>query len=235
MNLLLLEPAEIASDGRAEVTGRRAVHVREILRKAVGDRIRVGVIGGRRGTAEVVHTATERLVLACELDGDPPPPSRVTLALALPRPPVLRRVLQHVAAAGVKSIALIASARVDKSYWGSPALADDEIRGQLVLGLEQAGDTILPQVAVHRRFRPFVEDELSRATTLRRVFADLGAPPCPCDVEGPTIALVGPEGGWVPFEVELLIANGCAPVGLGARPLRVEAAVNALLARLGLP
>ena len=43
---------------------------------------------------------------------------------------------------------------------------------------------------------------------------------------------VGPEGGFIPSEVELRAAAGMKPVLLVSRILRVEAAVPALLARL---
>jgi RsmE family RNA methyltransferase len=43
---------------------------------------------------------------------------------------------------------------------------------------------------------------------------------------------IGPEGGWIPYEIEELTEAGLQPVQLGDRILRVETAVSALLARL---
>ena len=70
----------------------------------------------------------------------------LALLLALPRPKMLKRVLQSVTSLGVKQLYLLNSYRVEKSYWGSPLLQADKLQEQLLLGLEQACDTILPQV-----------------------------------------------------------------------------------------
>ena len=43
---------------------------------------------------------------------------------------------------------------------------------------------------------------------------------------------IGCEGGFIPYEVSLLAQQGFMPVELGARILRVETAVTALIARL---
>src|SRR6266498_5143028 len=115
------------------------------------------------GDAEVLAATPDEVVLRPALDQDPPPPSPVSLLLALPRPKILRRVLQAAASMGVKRIVLLGSWRVEKSYFSSPALAPDAIRAELLLGLEQGRDTMLPEVTVRRFFKPFVEDELAGA------------------------------------------------------------------------
>jgi len=234
VNLVLLEPDELA-DGRARLHGRRAEHVRTVLRKGVGDDLEVGVVGGRIGRGRIVADDEHGIAIDVALDRDPPPRRAVTLVLALPRPPVLRRVLQHVAAIGVQRIVLCQTARVEKSYWSSPLLAPASLREQMLLGLEQAGDTVLPELETRRRFRPLVEDELAvLPSDILRLVADASATTtCPVDVAAPVALVVGPEGGLVPFELELLATAGFRIVGLGPRVLRVETAVVALLARLG--
>jgi RsmE family RNA methyltransferase len=231
VNVVLLEPAEVDAAGAAEVGGRRLEHVASVLRKGVGDTLRVGVVGGELGEGTVEAIDRGRMRLRCRFGQAPPPKRSLTLVLALPRPPVLRRTLQHVTAMGVQRIVLLHTRRVEKSYWGSPALQHDAVREQLLLGLEQAVDTVLPAVAREPRFRPFVEDRLAG----RVLVADPSATtPCPVDVVEPLTLVVGPEGGLIPHELELLRAAGAELVGLGPRVLRVETAVVALLARLGL-
>ena len=71
------------------------------------------------------------------LDRDPPVRFDLRLVLALPRPKALRRILQVCAAIGVRSIHLINSRRVEKSYWGSHVLLAPRLEAELVLGAEQ--------------------------------------------------------------------------------------------------
>jgi len=234
MNLILLFDDDFIDRQRVRLTGRRLAYVRRVHRAAAGDTLRVGRLNGGVGTGVVTALDDRELIMAVELDRDPPPAIPVTLLLALPRPKVVRRVLQCAAAMGVQRIVLINTWRVEKSFWASPALTDGALREQLLLGLEQGGDTRLPSVERRPRFKPFVEDEVPAliAGTRALVAHPPAAMPCPRAVTAALTVAVGPEGGFIPYEVDLLCAHGFAAVSLGPRPLRVEHALPAILGRL---
>ena len=236
MNVVLLQPAEVQADGSATLDGRRAEHVASVLGKAPGEALSVGLRGGKLGSATVVQSSKRSLVLAdCTFDREPPPKRTITLVLALPRPPVFRRLLQHVTALGVSHLVLLHTRRVEKSYWMSPALEPAAIDDQIALGLEQAVDTLAPTIERARGFKAFAQERLpGLAQGARVLMAHPGPyPACPTDVEGPVVLLVGPEGGFIPYEVERLTEAGAEGVSLGPRILRVETATLALLGRLG--
>lgn len=235
MNLLLLEDADFVDGDRVRLTGRRLKHLHEVHRAETGDRLRVGRLDGLMGEGRLITLDAEHAELQVSLDQPPPTKLPLTLILALPRPKMLKRVLQTVSAMGVPRLVLVNSYRVEKSFWQTPFLEAEAIREQLILGLEQARDTVLPEVSIEKRFKPFVEDRLPAlaAGTLGLTGHPGDYPSCPRAVQEPVTLAIGPEGGWIPYEVELLReAAGLQPVQLGERILRVETAVPALLARL---
>ena len=234
MNVLLFDTADEIAPGRVRVADRRHRHVREILRAKLGDTIAIGRIDGRLGWGTIRALDAQVLELEVALERDPPPPLLITLALALPRPPSLRKVLQQATALGVKRFVLFSSARVEKSYWQSTGLAQAALREQLLLGLEQAGDTVLPRIELARRFRPFVEEELPALARSAAILVAHPGPiaPVPVDSARTRVLVVGPEGGLQDHELAMLEAVGALRFALGPRVLRVETAVVALLARL---
>lgn len=235
MNLLLLEDGDFSAEDRVLLQGRRLKHLNEVHRAEAGDRLRIGRLGGAMGSGRILRLDGDSAEIAIEsLDQRPPAKLPLTLLLALPRPKMLKRVLQTVASMGVPHLVLLNSYRVEKSFWQTPFLGPEAIREQLILGLEQARDTVLPEVSIEKRFKPFVEDRLPAlaAGSLGLLGHPGDYPACPRAVEGAVTLAIGPEGGWIPYEVEQLQRAGLAPVQLGERILRVETAVTALLARL---
>ena len=232
MNLILLFDGDFIDEQRVRLTGRRLEHVRGVHRAVAGDALTVGLLNGRIGRGEVVRLDDEALEMRVELDRDPPPPLPVTLVLALPRPKVLNRVIAGATSMGVKRIFLVNAWRVEKSYWKSPRLSDENLFLQRVLGLEQARDTALPAIELRRLFRPFVDNELPAiARGTRALVAHPGGAKLePCD--GPVTLAIGPEGGFIAEEIASLARAGFETVTLGDRILRVETAVAVAVARL---
>ena len=235
MNCLLVEPDEWdAGTGRALIGGRRRRHAEEILRASAGDELRVGIVGGRIGRGRILALDAQTLSLELRLDEDPPPKRPFELVLALPRPPVFRRILSTAASLGVSRLFVVGTARTEKSFWQSHDVTPAAMRERLLLGLEQARDTMLPAIELVPRFDTLIEDVLPRALAGRRgLVAHPGAPnACPHRVEGAVTAFVGPEGGLQDHEIERLVAIGFEAVHLGARILRVEPVIPLLVGRL---
>jgi 16S rRNA (uracil1498-N3)-methyltransferase len=259
MNLLLLESAELEElEGRfvARLAGRRAEHVAEVLRAEPGQELRVGVIAegdtsntvlegaaawpaGARGRGRVLETSPDSLLLevVLEPEGAPAAEPHIDLALALPRPQGLHRILQSAATMGVGRVDLFRSYRVEKSYFSSPSLRPDEIRRQLLLGAEQGLRTRLPPVKIHPCFRPFVDDPGLLSPGDLGLLAHPGGLPierAPDFADRRVVLAIGPEGGFIDYEIEAFKARGFLAVDLGPWVLRSEMAVVAGLAQLGL-
>lgn len=235
MNLILLEPDEIQPNGSVLLTGKRARHVREVLQAAAGEEIRVGVVDGAVGVATILEDA-KQLRLQCDLSGGISPVPRVDLLLAMPRPKVMNRLWSVLASLGVGRILVSNAWKTERHYFDAHVLEAEHIRAGLIEGLQQARDTRLPQVSVHKQFKKLVEDKLDGfGPYAARLAAHPGDEPFPREqlaalpADARVLLAVGPEGGWTPFEMDLLAAHGFATVSWGGRALRTDVACAVLL------
>lgn len=233
MNIILLNPEDWLDQQHVLLRDRRAKHIRTVLNAELGDKLRVGRLGGLCGQGIVEADEANGVRLRVELSEAPPPRHRFDIVLALPRPKMLRRMLRQCAEFGVQQLHLINSARVEKSYWQSPLLHPDKLQEALVAGLERARDTLPPSIHVHKRFRPFVEDELAALCAGRRCcIADpSGQKSLTAAAPGEAVVLIGPEGGFVPFEVDLAESVVAERVHLGERILSADTALTTVLAQ----
>lgn len=234
MNLLLFSPEEVSPEGTLKVRDRRADHLSKVIKPKNGDSIRIGEINGRIGVGRIINATQEEYEFEIDLNTDAPAPLDLTLILALPRPKMLRRTLQSVVSLGVKRIYLINAYKVEKSFWQSPWLSPDSLLENAILGLEQSGDTQLPQIHQRKLFKPFVEDELpgiiakSHAWVAHPRTSEL----FPERTTEPLSLAVGPEGGFTTYEVGKLEEIGFNSFTFGKRILRVETFVPAIIGRL---
>lgn len=243
MNFLLLERHEVAADGQVTLSGRRAEHVRQVLRAAVGQTLRAILLDAGIGTATVAAIDDAGVRLHCTWPAAAPAaapvPAGDALLLAVPRPKVLLRMLAHAAALGFARIVLFRSWRVEKSHLGSEAMRAEVQRDHLLAGLEQSGRWRLPEVRFFPLFKPMVEDHLDGlGLPPSRFVAHPSAATRTCQLalaaSAPFALALGPDGGFLPYEVEALHGRGFLPVSCGDHALRTETALAALTGQLAL-
>lgn len=236
MNILLLRPEERIDAQHWRIRGTRFRHITTLLERRVGDAVRAGILDGKLGSATIteIDPTAEQLLVSFTAEQEPPAALPLKLILALPRPKMLKRVLIDASSLGIKQIVLLNSWKVDKSYWQTPHLKADLLREKLLLGLEQAMDTTLPELILAPRFKPFVEDQLaSFCLSSRKIMAHPGDfPPLPHDISEPVTLAVGPEGGWTEYEKDMFESQGFECHALGQRILRVETALPTLVGRM---
>lgn len=234
MNLIILEEEDFIDQNIVRLKGRRLLHVTDVHRAKIGDVLRIGKLNGKVGQGTILDMNSDFIELKIDLTEDPPSASNIQVVLAMPRPKVFKRILMDLTTMGVKNIYIIKTWRVEKSFFNSPTLSEDNLRETMILGLEQGKDTILPRVEIKTLFRPFVEDEIPDiiSNTKAIVAHPTGSEKCPRDIDEKITLLIGPEGGLIPFEIDILKAQGFEAVTLGERILRVETVLPYIIGRL---
>lgn len=241
MNLILLDQSEINANHRVLLQDRRGAHILKVLRCGVGDTVKIGLLNGPQGHGRISACNHDQVELEIFFDTDDPVPPLTDLILALPRPIMLQRVLSQAAAMGVKKIFIANANRVEKSFFHASLLQKERYQAFLLQGLEQAVATFIPEVSIHKRFKPFVQDYLpmiindyqtrliahptATATIIKHAWLPL---------QRRVIIAIGPEGGWVDFEIARFQHLGFQSFSLGNRILRVDTAVPAILAQIEL-
>ncbi len=238
MNWLLLEPSDVPAGSPVVLRGDQARHAREVLHAAPGQRLRLGIVDGPLGHGEVLGTDPDGSIrLRAEWEATPPPRPCIDLLLAMPRPKVMRRLWPVLASLGVGRIFIANAWKVERGYFDTPALDPSTNRAGLLEALRQAGYTLLPEVTIHRRLRPLIEDVLPTLPAyssrwIAHPDASASTSPSALPSSGRTLLAIGPEGGWIPDEVALFRRHGFAPLSLGPRILRTDTACAVLLGLL---
>jgi len=245
MNLIIVTEKDIIDSGHIRLNDNRAEHIRSILKSSIGDPIEIGLLNGGICTAhveiinerEIILGFKEFTTLASTSETD------IDIICALPRPQTLKKVLITSAMMGVRNLYLIRANRVEKSYFHSPLLEKSNYNRFLREGLSQGRLTRVPVVNIYTRFKPFFEDTLPDIEKTCQSKALKLLPDQEMRLNLVTvykkphkniITAIGPEGGWVPFEIELMKNLGFKSFSLGNWTLRVENALTALMAQIEL-
>ena len=258
MNLILIKPNDFISENLVEISDFRFEHIKSVLNAQNGTSLKIGLSDGKIGTGKIVQIDDDCMQISTVFDKEPPLANPTTLFCALPRPKVFRRVLYNAVCLGVKEIHFFQAFKVEKSYWQSPFLSQNSTDEIVETALMQAVDTILPKIYFHKSFKIFVEDVFSEnakkfhcvvfhptdveagrgcssspkhLSPFSAQISNNSGEKCFAAASIPSIRgfVIGPEGGFTDYEIEMFLKNNAQPASLGERILRVEQAVSAVL------
>ena len=237
MNLILLHDHEIDEEGHVVLDDYRARHVCHVIKPREGHTLKIGLLNGKLGRGTVEKLGHAHVVLRCAFDHDPPCGPDIDLLLALPRPKVLKRMLPAIAELGVRRLFLTHAEKVERNYFDTHWLQPEHYAPLLIKGLEQAGDTRIPEVRIVRRLKPFIEDDsetlfAERTCILAHPTAAASLSAMTVTTALPHVLALGPEGGWTDFEVRLFEDHGFTAARFGTRILSTHTACIALLSAL---
>ncbi len=135
---------------------------------------------------------------------------------------------------GIKEIHVINANRVEKTYWQSKALEQKTIDQQFYLGCQQACDTVFPNIFFYRSFKSFMINDVSSVLDKSLDFmADLkGKPRKAFPSQKDLVLAIGPEGGFIDYELDLFKEKGFKSLSFTDRVLNVETAVSSFVSRM---
>lgn len=246
MNYLAFTEDEWDGEKRAVLIGARASYVREFHKISRHDEVWCVVLGVGRGVATCLSDSPDGYEFSLSPLEPEPAPLPITLYQGLCRPQTIKKVLQLGAMLRLDQIVFFRSERGEKSYQQSKLLRVENQLYELIKGCEQVGNPYLPRVEVrtgnllkclnaisnegeilgesHQKLRLVAAPAASKSI----VDFVLSGNPFPSSLE----LLIGPEAGFSEEEVLQFSRLGFQPITLGRDHLRVEGALQFVVAQV---
>lgn len=210
-------------------------HARDVLRLSAGDVISVFDGLGREVSARLVTVGKSSS--AAEIIGDvvpsaPESPLRLELAAAMLKSDKFDLTVQKGVELGIDRITPLRTARCDVRSKDSASRAA-RWRKIALEAAKQCGRAVLTQIDDPVTLEEFLSSRTDAQDIEKIMFVEEGAGKLRDTSSARSIRyIIGPEGGWEPFEVELGKASGFKSVTLGGRIMRAETAAIAITALL---
>jgi 16S rRNA (uracil1498-N3)-methyltransferase len=222
-------PPHLIAKNRLTIEGEEFVHLTHVMRKRVGETIRVADGAGTAydvTIAQIAKRATPMGQAQCEITAVHQrlnePESNIALGVGILKSASrFDFLIEKVTELGVNSIAPLVTERsivrhAKTERWQKLALA----------AMKQSQRCVLPAIRETTSFEDFIASapsdalllipNITASTPVQEALAHHSLRTCVC--------CIGPEGGFSDRELENARARGFIPVSLGARRLRTETA-----------
>jgi len=226
-------PQTLTSGSTLDLPDEAFRHLVQVLRMQTGESLTV--FNGQGGEyAATLATASRKGATLSIGEHNPvsrEAPIHVTIAQCVSKGDRMDYALQKSTELGAAGFIPLLSARgvvkLDGERWEKKV---EHWRGVVVGAAEQSGRTQVPTVTAPETLERFVAAPREGLKLILAPGGDCSLAALP--ITSTLTALVGPEGGFSPQELDLADRHGWQRVGLGPRILRTETAPVALLAAL---
>lgn len=241
MNICLFEEREIRAALPLPANGERALHIKKILKKKVGDTFAAGIIDGKAGVATITKIGEEgkpdegAIYFSFKECSDGKKLFPLEMIIGFPRPIQLKRLLRDMAALGVRCVHLAGTELGEKSYLESSLAQESEVHKMLYEGTVQAGGTHIPKNFIYSSIRECLDnfDEMQNQNQIKIALDNVNPKFAltkflkenPVEAKS-VVAAIGSERGWTNAERELLESRGFVRLGMGERTMRTETAAT---------
>jgi len=221
----------------AAIRGQRVVlpedearHLRTVLRGTEGDVMTVVDGTGGWYRVEITHLAPEQVVgtIVERRENVGEPDVDVTVALGLlKKRSCFETFVEKAVELGVRRIVPLRTRRTERE-----SIREERLRNVMVAAMKQCRRSRLPDLAAPQSLDTLFaasEAEMRLVCHARDDAVSIQQAVAETASITSALALVGPEGGFAPGEVDAVVAAGGTPVSLGPRRLRAETAGLAAL------
>ena len=239
MNICLFEAREIHATLPLPANDKRALHIKKILKKKVGDTFAAGIIDGKAGVATITKIGEEgkpdegAIYFSFKECSDGKKLFPLEMIIGFPRPIQLKRLLRDMAALGVRSVHLAGTELGEKSYLESSLAQESEVRKMLYEGTVQAGGTHIPKNFIYSSIRECLDNFDENQNQIKIALDNVNPKSAltkfleenPVEAKS-IVAAIGSERGWTNAERDLLESRGFVRLGMGERTMRTETAAT---------
>ena len=223
---------QIGDSQTATLAGQEAHHLLHVLRGKVGDQVTLFDGTGYEFVAEVskLSRSEVELNIASKSLVSRESALDLTIAAALPKGDRQRVMIEKCVELGVRRIIPL---ETERSVAVPKEKSLDKLRRAVIESSKQCGRNRLMEISAGQKLSTILASSAEAAATASRILADpsgeqsfeVVAKDRP--TVGKTIAVVGPEGGFSPTELEMAAAGQWIIANLGPRILRIETAAIA--------
>jgi 16S rRNA (uracil1498-N3)-methyltransferase len=224
-------PSTQIRDGLVYLEGSDHHHLQTVLRRTVGDELRILNGKGEEWVAQIVEMTAQTTIarLSGSIGRQTEPQLKINLVQSLPKADKFEWILQKNTELGVSRFQPFISER-SLIKLDAVTKAKKQERWQKIIqeAAEQSGRGIVPPLLPVLEWREFIARfpkglvllpwEVEQQHSLKDVLGTLTELPEQVSV------LIGPEGGFAQEEVTVLQELGAIPITLGPRILRTETA-----------